>query len=54
MCQRTTCQTCQRPSWRGCGAHVESVLGDVDPADRCNCSATASPKSGWLGQLLNR
>jgi hypothetical protein len=54
MCQRITCKTCQKPSWRGCGAHVESVLGDVAPADRCNCAATATPKAGRFGRLLGR
>ena len=54
MCRRTTCSTCQKPSWRGCGAHVEAVLGDVAPADRCECSTSDSPRSGWLNQLLNR
>ncbi len=52
MCQRTTCRSCRKPSWRGCGAHVESVLGDVAPADRCDCVASESPRSGWLGKLL--
>ena len=37
MCQPATCPTCSRPTWRGCGAHVEQVLGHVQPADRCSC-----------------
>jgi hypothetical protein len=39
MCRRTTCRTCSKPSWAGCGLHVEQVLGDVAPADRCTCAA---------------
>ncbi len=35
MCQRVTCNICSKPTWAGCGAHVESVLGDVPMADRC-------------------
>ena len=27
------------PSWKGCGAPVEHVLGDVPPADRCQCKS---------------
>lgn len=38
MCQRITCASCGRPSFRGCGRHVESVLGDVPPAARCRCA----------------
>ena len=37
MCQRITCSTCAKPSYAGCGRHIEAVLGDVKPADRCRC-----------------
>jgi len=37
MCQRVTCKDCGKPSFRGCGRHVEQVLGDVAPGDRCQC-----------------
>jgi hypothetical protein len=37
MCQRITCSTCHKPSYAGCGRHVEQVLGDVSPSDRCKC-----------------
>ncbi|HEY2903674.1 MAG TPA: hypothetical protein VGL59_24025 [Polyangia bacterium] len=35
MCRRITCEKCGRPSFAGCGLHIESVLGDVPPAQRC-------------------
>jgi hypothetical protein len=35
MCQRITCRQCGKPTFAGCGRHVESVLGDVAPAQRC-------------------
>lgn len=37
MCSRVQCPTCHRPTYAGCGAHVEQVLGDVPPAERCRC-----------------
>jgi hypothetical protein len=37
MCTRITCPKCNKPSYAGCGAHVELVLGDVPKADRCHC-----------------
>jgi hypothetical protein len=37
MCQRVKCSVCGKPSWVGCGLHVEQVLGDVPVADRCQC-----------------
>jgi hypothetical protein len=62
MCQRITCKDCGKPSFKGCGQHVESVLGDVPPADRCQCGAkTAGTPAcnvtrmgilGWMADLL--
>ena len=37
MCRRVTCKQCGKPSWAGCGAHVDMVLGDVPPSERCRC-----------------
>lgn len=45
MCRRVECPTCRRPTFAGCGAHVEQVLGDVPPAERCRCKEVA-PGSG--------
>ena len=52
MCRRTTCPTCKKPSWAGCGAHVEQVLGDVPSEDRCDCEASAS--GGRFGAWISR
>lgn len=68
MCQRIVCSKCGRPSYAGCGAHVEQVLRDVPPADRCKCreakAKTAenagAPRAGsdeqpsWLQRLFTR
>ena len=42
MCRAITCNKCKRPSWAGCGAHVEAVLGHVPPAERCQCREEGS------------
>jgi hypothetical protein len=62
MCQRITCKDCGKPSFAGCGRHVESVLGDVPPADRCQCGATTASAPardiagtgvlGWMADML--
>jgi len=54
MCRRTTCSTCGKPSWAGCGAHVEQVLGDVALDDRCHCEAGAASSGGLLKKLFGR
>ncbi len=45
MCARVTCPRCQKPSFVGCGRHVEQVLGDVPPEQRCRCRESAAPKA---------
>ena len=37
MCVRVVCNDCKKPSYAGCGAHVEQVLGDVPREERCKC-----------------
>jgi hypothetical protein len=60
MCQRVTCSSCGKPSYAGCGRHIESVLADVPPDKRCSCreqakAAKAKPaegKGGFLASLF--
>jgi len=37
MCRRIECRECKKPTYAGCGAHVEQVLGQVPPSERCRC-----------------
>lgn len=56
------CKTCKKPTWAGCGAHVEQVLGDVPKAQRCQCretkavarSVAPAGKQSWLDRLRSR
>ena len=41
MCRRVECSRCGRPTYAGCGAHVEQVLSSVPPAERCRCREMA-------------
>lgn len=65
MCRRVQCAKCGRPTFAGCGAHIEQVLGDVPRDQRCNCreqAATAqggaAPNTGggssWLRNLFGK
>ena len=40
MCRRVNCSQCGKPSFAGCGMHVEQVLGDVPKPERCCCQQT--------------
>ena len=37
MCRRIQCPECKKPTYAGCGMHIEQVLGDVPKAERCTC-----------------
>ena len=52
MCQRVKCERCGKPTYSGCGAHVEQVLGDVPPEKRCLCPRP--PRKSLLDRLLGR
>lgn len=39
MCHKVTCDVCGKPTWEGCGDHIEHALGDVPVSDRCHCKA---------------
>jgi hypothetical protein len=39
MCRRILCEKCQKPSFAGCGKHVEQVLRGVPELERCHCRA---------------
>ena len=63
MCRRIDCTKCGHPTYAGCGAHVEQVLGNVPRAERCRCreqkAKEAKPERrteprSWLRDLLEK
>ncbi|HVO29654.1 MAG TPA: hypothetical protein VMV18_02920 [bacterium] len=47
MCQRIKCSECGKPTWAGCGRHIEGALAGVPKEARCKCGETpASEKAG--------
>ena len=56
MCRATTCRTCGKTTWAGCGQHVDQVMRAVPHAQRCpghSDDAPANP-SGFLARLFAR
>lgn len=37
MCRRVQCPKCGKPTFAGCGMHVEQVLGGIPIQHRCHC-----------------
>lgn len=63
MCRRVDCSSCGRPTYAGCGAHIEQVLGGVPKDKRCRCREEKAAKKAeggggsggsWLRNLLGR
>jgi hypothetical protein len=59
MCRRVACEACRKPTFAGCGRHIEQVLGDVPIADRCRCHerapsdpTTVAPSDAAKGRSL--
>jgi hypothetical protein len=50
MCQRVKCDKCGKPSWVGCGAHVEQILANVPVEKRCQCPRPKSILSRLFGR----
>lgn len=34
---RMTCGKCGKPTWVGCGGHIETTLAGVPKDERCKC-----------------
>lgn len=58
MCRRVSCRRCGKPTWAGCGRHVEAALAGVPKEERCRCreeaaakpkEAFAPPRRKWFG-----
>jgi hypothetical protein len=37
MCRRVQCEKCGKPTYAGCGMHIEQVLSGVPVEERCRC-----------------
>jgi len=37
MCSKVECKKCGKPTWQGCGEHIEEALVGVALEDRCSC-----------------
>jgi hypothetical protein len=56
MCRRTTCRSCGKTTWAGCGQHVDQVMAAVPTADRCpgHDAGGGAARRSLLDRLLGR
>jgi len=53
MCSRVMCSKCQKPTWSGCGEHIEQALVDVALKDRCQGHEKDPKEPGLISRLLS-
>lgn len=44
MCKLVQCQKCGKPTWAGCGKHIEQALAPVPAEKRCTCEYPPGPR----------
>ncbi len=54
MCVKVTCKICKKPTWSGCGEHIEEALDVIALADRCAGHVGEVKKVVLLSRLLKR
>ncbi|MBS2939071.1 hypothetical protein KDN32_15125 [Nocardioides sp. J2M5] len=54
MCRPTTCKTCGKTTWAGCGQHVAQVKAMVPAGQWCTGHADEPRTGGFLSRLLGR
>jgi hypothetical protein len=55
MCRATTCNTCGKTTWAGCGQHVDQVMRNVPAGERCpGHSSAAAAEPGRFARLFSR
>ena len=58
MCHEIACARCGKPTWEGCGEHIEYALKSVPLNERCTCpreKVKAAPNTkSPLDRILGR
>jgi hypothetical protein len=52
MCSKVTCKQCGKPTYSGCGEHIEYALGDVPLSERCAGHEGEIKEPGFIGKLF--
>jgi len=42
MCSPARCARCGKITWTGCGMHLDAVMSNIQPAQRCDCADRAT------------
>ncbi|MEJ0014560.1 MAG: hypothetical protein WDN07_03120 [Actinomycetota bacterium] len=54
MCSRKRCRKCGKPTWSGCGHHIEEVLRGVPESERCQGHENDPKEPGIFSRFLGK
>jgi len=54
MCHPTSCKTCGKTTWAGCGLHVAHIRARIPANQWCAGHPRSERTGGWLGRFLGR
>lgn len=54
MCRATTCRTCGKTTWAGCGHHVDRVKASVPANQWCAGHPPPAREASRLSRLFRR
>ena len=52
MCQQITCRKCGKPTWTGCGQHIEQALKGAPKSQRCQGHENDPKKPGFFARMF--
>lgn len=54
MCSKVICKLCKKPTWSGCGEHIEEALAGIPNSERCPGHPKEETKSGFMAKLFGK
>ncbi len=54
MCSKVICKSCKKPTWSGCGEHVEEALAGIPISERCAGHPKEQTRPGFMAKLFGR
>ncbi|CAB4588452.1 unannotated protein [freshwater metagenome] len=54
MCRQVKCRKCGKPTWAGCGQHIEQALAGISKANRCQGHQNDPKEPGLFSRLFGK
>ena len=54
MCSLVICSQCKKPTWSGCGEHIEQALDGVAKEDRCQGHENLSATPRFINKIFGK